>query len=56
MKNRKIVYIDVADMSEKELCETLGIKYTPWYKSSFFWGLAMIFAGPFLLYIGSVLQ
>lgn len=46
---RKIHYIDVSKMSEKELCDTLGLKYTPWYKSSLFWALALSFSMPSLL-------
>jgi len=46
---RKIYYIDVSKMSEKELCDTLGLKDTPWYKSSLFWALALSFSMPSLL-------
>lgn len=46
---REIHYIDVSKMSEQELCETLGIKYLPWYKSSLFWALALLFSMPSLL-------
>lgn len=46
---RKIHYINVSNMSEKELCDTLGLQYTPWYKSSLFWALALSFSMPSLL-------
>jgi len=43
---RKSLYVDVSKMSEQELCETLGIKYVPWYKSSLFWAMALTFSMP----------
>ncbi len=49
MNNRTTHYIDVSKMSEKELCDILGLEYTPWYKSSLFWTLALSFAMPSLL-------
>jgi hypothetical protein len=45
---RKVHYIDVGKMSEKELCNLLGLEYTPWYKSLLFWSLALSFAIPSL--------
>lgn len=41
---RKIYYIDVSNMTEKELCSVLGVKYVPWYKSAFFWAYALLFS------------
>lgn len=49
MNERKIHYIDVSKMSEKELCQTLNIEYIPWYKSSFFWALALWFSLPSII-------
>jgi hypothetical protein len=49
MNKRTIHYIDVSKMSEKELCNTLGLEYIPWYKSSLFWALALSFSLPSLL-------
>jgi hypothetical protein len=46
---KTIHYIDVSKMSEKELCGILGLEYTPWYKSSLFWALALSFSMPSLL-------
>jgi hypothetical protein len=51
---RKIHYIDVSKMSEKELCDTLGLEYTPWYKSSLFWALALFFSMPSLLLLVNI--
>ena len=39
---RKVTYIDVGDMSMKEACAAVGTKYTPWYKSIFFWGSILL--------------
>lgn len=43
--NKSIHVIDVSEMSEKEICHLLGIKFVPWYKSTLFWtiliGLSM---------------
>lgn len=49
MDNRKVHYIDVSNMSEKELCSLLNIPYVPWYKSSLFWGLALVFTMPVMM-------
>lgn len=46
MNERKVHYIDVSKMSEKELCRTLNIKYVPWYRDSIFLALALVFAMP----------
>lgn len=52
---RKVIYIDVSKMSEKELCATLKIPYVPWYKSSLFWGMVLVFAAPSLLTLLSLI-
>jgi hypothetical protein len=49
MKDRKICYIDVSNMSQKEVCDLLRIEYAPWYKSSFFWLCALMFSMPSIL-------
>jgi hypothetical protein len=46
MNGRKIIYIDVSEMTEQELCETLDIEYVPWYRSGVFWALAVCFGSP----------
>lgn len=46
---RKIHYINVSNIFEKELCDTLGLQYAPWYKSSLIWALALSFSMPSLL-------
>ena len=51
MNQRKVHYIDVSKMSEKELCETLNIPYVPWYCDSIFWALALVFTTPSILII-----
>jgi len=48
MNNRKVHYIDVSKMSEKELCAVLNIPYVPFYKSSFFWGMLILLSLPAL--------
>ena len=49
MNGRKVHYIDVSDMSEKELCQVLGIKYVPWYKDSLFWSIVFTFSLPYVI-------
>ena len=39
---RKVHYIDVGDMSVKDVCTLLGIKHTPWHKDLMFWALILI--------------
>ena len=56
MNNRNVIYIDVSKMSEKELCQVLNIPYIPWYRSSFFWALALCLSLPSILTIIGVLQ
>ena len=41
MNELKVHYIDVSGMSEQELCQTLNIKYVPWYKSTLVWAVAL---------------
>ena len=36
MEDRNVVYIDVSKMSEKEVCQVLNIKFTPWFISTIF--------------------
>jgi type IV secretory pathway VirB6-like protein len=48
MNNRKVHYIDVSKMTEKELCAVLNIPYVPFYKSSFFWGMFILLSLPAL--------
>jgi hypothetical protein len=56
MNERTVHYIDVSKMSEKELCQTLNIKYVPWYKSTLFWALAMCFSLPSIVLILEILK
>jgi hypothetical protein len=56
MNERKIIYIDVGKMTEKECCDLLGIEYIPWYKSSLFWGLFLVFAMPSILLLLGTLK
>ena len=51
---RTVHYIDVSKMSEKELCDILGLDYTPWYKSSLFWALVLSFSMPSLLLLVNI--
>ena len=46
MNERKVHYIDVSKMSQKELCQTLNIPYVPWYRDSIFLALALVFSMP----------
>ena len=46
INKRKVHYIDVSKMTEKELCKTLNIPYVPWYRDSIFLALALVFAMP----------
>lgn len=51
INERKVHYIDVSKMSEKELCQTLNIEYAPWYRDSIFLALALVFAMPSIFII-----
>lgn len=53
---RQIYYIDVAEMSEQELCALIGVKWIPWYKSTIFWGFLLLFVSPTLLAIASIMR
>ena len=54
--DRKIFYIDVGKMSEQEICSLIGVKYTPWYKSTIFWGIFLLFASHFLLILATLIK
>lgn len=56
MNGRKVIYIDVSKMTERELCHTLNIKYVPWYRSSLFWALALCFSMPSVLMLLEVVK
>jgi hypothetical protein len=56
MTERKVHYIDVSRMSQKELCQTLNIEYVPWYKSGLFWALALCFTLPSITLIMEILK
>lgn len=56
MNQPKVIYIDVSKMSEQELCETLKIKYVPWYKSSLFWLMTLTFPMPSVVTIINIFQ
>jgi hypothetical protein len=56
MNGRKVHYIDVIKMSEKELCKVLNIKYVPWYRSSLFWALAVCFSLPSIIMIMEIVK
>lgn len=56
MNEQKAHYIDVSGMSERELCQTLNIKYVPWYMSTLFWALAVCFSLPSMVLIVEVLK
>lgn len=56
MNERKVHYIDVSGMTEKELCRVLNIKYVPWYKSTLFWALALCLSLPSMVLITEILK
>jgi hypothetical protein len=56
MNERKVQYIDVGNMSEKELCQLLDIEYVPWYKSTVFWALEFCLAMPSIILIFGALK
>lgn len=56
MNESKVQYIDVSNMTEKEICQLLNIKYVPWYKSGIFWLLALVFCSPSFLAILSIVE
>lgn len=56
MNERKVHYIDVSKMSEKELCKILNIEYIPWYKSTLFWALVLYFSSNSIVVIVEILK
>jgi hypothetical protein len=56
MNGRKVVYVDVSKMTERELCETLDIPYVPWYRSTFFWSMALLFSLPSIIMIMEIVK
>lgn len=52
--DRKVHYIDVSKMTEKEICMLLDIEYVPWYRSPVFWALVLLFNVPTFLLIASI--
>jgi hypothetical protein len=52
MKNRKVHYIDVSKMSEREICKLLNIPYVPWYRSTVFWSMVIVLCMPVMLLWG----
>ena len=53
---RKIITIDVGNMSQKEYCETIGMKYTPWYKDLTFWSIVLLCTGQFCVTLLSIIK
>lgn len=53
---RTVHYIDVSKMSQKEICALIGMKYVPWYRSSLFWSLLLLFTSPSLIVIMDLLK
>jgi hypothetical protein len=56
MNGRNVIYIDASKMTEQELCQVLNIKYVPWYCSSMFWSLAILFSLPSIVLIMEILR
>ena len=56
MNERKVIIIDVSKMSLKEIHELLNIPYIPWYKSTTFWLLAILFCMPSIIQLMWVLR
>ena len=56
MNGRTVHYIDVSQMTERELCRTLNIAYVPWYRSSLFWALAVCFSLPSIIMIMEIVK
>jgi len=56
VNGRKVHYIDVSKMTERELCQTLNIPYVPWYRSSMFWALALCFSLPSIMMIMEIVK
>lgn len=53
---RTIHYIDVSKMSKKELCDTLGMKYVPWYKDSLLWLMILVFSMPSIMILANTFR
>lgn len=53
---RKIITIDVSEMSLKEAYATIGMKYTPWYKDLTFWSIVLLCIGQFCVAILSIMK
>jgi len=53
---RKIITIDVGNMSQKEYCETIGMKYTPWYKDLIFWSIVLLCSSQFCVTLISIMK
>ena len=56
MNGRKVHYIDVSKMNEREVCQLLNIEYVPWYRSSIFWALALYFSLHTIITIMEILK
>jgi hypothetical protein len=44
MTERKVIYIDVSQMTEREMCQLLNVEYIPWYRSTFFWTITLFYS------------
>ena len=53
---RKIIRIDVGNMSLKEAYATIGMKYTPWYKDLTFWSIVLLFSSQFCVTLLSIIK
>jgi hypothetical protein len=53
---RKIITIDVGEMSLKEACAVIGRKYTPWYKDLTFWSIVLLFTTQFCVTLLSIIK
>jgi hypothetical protein len=53
---RKIITIDVGNMSMKEACAAIGMKYTPWYKDLTFWAMVLLFSSQFCVTLISIMK
>lgn len=51
--DRKIHQVNASNLTEKQICELLNIRYVPWYKDSLFWSLALVFSAPTLILLFS---
>ena len=53
---RKIITIDVSEMSQKEMCVLLGMKYTPWYKDFLFWSIVLLCSSQFCVTLLTIMK